>query len=149
MITYLDIENAVLDILHLHDDFNEFNCQRGGLDGIKKGWDRLVRVMYARVSRRDLTLALMEHTWTIKVDIYVPYRGRIQDMEDSLAIERQKVIDLLARYPTLNNLEGIYRAEVLTGDAPEPLGGKKTAYRGQRLWLEIKQAVQPSRGVVK
>jgi len=145
MTTYLDIENAVLDILHLHDDFDEFNCQRGGLDGIKKGWNRLIRVMYARVTRKDLTLALVEHTWTIKVDIYVPWRGRIQDMEDTLAIERQKVIDLLARYPLLNATEGVYRAEILTGDAPEPLGGKKTAYRGQRLYLEVKQAVQPLR----
>lgn len=145
MTTYLDIENAVIDVLHLHDDFDEDNCQRGGLDGIKKGWNRLVRIMYARVNRRDLTLALMEHTWTVKVDIYVPWRGRIQDMEDTLAIERQKVIDLLARYPLLNGVEGVYRAEILNGDAPEPLGGKKTAYRGQRLYLEIKQAVQPSR----
>ena len=101
--------------------------------------------MYATVRRIPISLGLVEHTWTLKVDIYVPWRGRIQDMEDSLAIERQKVIDLLARYPRLNGTEGIYRAEILNGDAPEPLGGNKTAYRGQRLYLEIKQAVQPGR----
>ena len=145
MTVYLDIENAVVEILRLHDDFNEYNCQRGGIEGIKKGAERLVRVMYDRISRQDLTIRVMEHTWTIKVDIYVPYRGRIQDMEDSLAIERQKVIDQLARYPRLNNLSGVTRAEILNGDAPEPLGRKKTAYRGQRLYLEVKQISQPGR----
>ena len=145
MTTYLDIENAVVEILRLHDDFDSRNCQRGTLDGIKRGWPRVVRVLYDRVSRTPITLALVERTWTIKVDIFVPYSRRISDMEDTMATEREKVIDHLAKYPTLNGLSGIFKAEILNGDAPEPLGSKKTAYRGQRLYLEVKQATQPSR----
>jgi hypothetical protein len=145
MTDYLDIETAVLEILRRHDDFDEQNCLAGSLDGMKKGWSRLIRVMYDTVSRKDLTLALMEHTWRIKIDIFVPYRGQIQEMDRALATERQKVIDQLAQYPKLNGLAGVFRAEILNGASPEPLGGKKTAYRGQRLYLEVRQATQPTR----
>ena len=145
MTDYLDIEKAVVSVLHTHNDFSDTNCQRGDLEGLKKGWDRHIRVMYARISRRPLTATMMEHVWTVKVDVLVPYRGRIQDMEDSLAQERQKVIDTLAKYPKLDNLAGVYRAEIMNGDAPEPLGSRKTAYRGQRLYLEIHQAAEPAR----
>lgn len=145
MTTYRNIEDAVVDIMRLHADFDETNCQRGGLEGLKKGWERCIRIKYSRVTRRDITLRVVEYTWEVKIDVYVPYRGRISDMEDTLAIERQKVIDHLAKYPHLNNLDGVIRAEILNGDAPEPLGSKKTAYRGQRLYLEIKQGTQPAR----
>ena len=143
--SYSQIEQAVLTVLRTHDDLNHDNCLSGDLEGIKKGLERLVRVMYARVNRRPLTATMMEHDWTVKIDVFVPYRGRIQDMESSLATERQKVIDTLAKYPKLDNLEGVISAEVINGDAPEPLGSRKTAYRGQRLYVTIRQAVEPAR----
>lgn len=143
--TYTEIEQAVVDVLRTHDDFDHDNCLIGDLEGIKKGAERFVRIMYARVTQRPLTITMIEHTWTVKVDIFVPYRGRIQSMETTLATERQKVIDTLAKYPKLNNLAGVIKAEITNGDAPEPLGSRKTAYRGQRLYLSIRQAVQPVR----
>ena len=143
--SYSEIEQAVLTVLRTHDDLNHDNCLSGDLEGMKRGFERLVRVMYARVNRRPLTATMMEHDWTVKIDVLIPYRGRIQDMEETLATERQKVIDTLAKYPKLDNMAGIISAEVMNGDAPEPLGSKKTAYRGQRLYLTIRQAVEPPR----
>jgi len=66
-------------------------------------------------------------------------------METTLAAERQKVIDTLAKYPRLNSLEGVTKAELLNGDSPEPLSSKKTAYRGQRMYLEVHEVVKPAR----
>lgn len=145
MTTFLEIEQAVVDVLRTHDDLNHDNCLSGDLAGLKKGLDRVVNVKYAKVTRKPLTITMVEHIWALQVDVYVPYRGRIQDMEASLAVERQKVIDTLAKYPKLDNLAGVHKAEVVNGDAPEPLSTRKAAYRGQRLRLEVHQAVEPVR----
>ena len=145
MSTYNEIEQAVLDVIRTHDDFTPDNSLTGDLEGLKRGFDRLVRVMYGGLGRRALTVTMMEHTWTVRVDVFVPYRGRIQEMEARLATERQKIVDTLAKYPKLNSLTGIISAEVLNAETPEPLGSKKTAYRGQRLYLSIRQAVDPVR----
>lgn len=145
MTTFLEIEEAVVDVLRTHDDLTHDNCLSGDLEGLKKGLARVVNVKYAKVTRKPLTITMVEHVWTLKIDVYVPYRGRIQDMEETLATERQKVIDTLAKYPKLDNLTGVHRAEIINGDAPEPLSTRKAAYRGQRLYLEVHQAVEPAR----
>lgn len=143
--SYATVEAAVVTVIRTHADFNSTNCIAGDSSPIKKGLERVCRVWYGSTKREPITLTLMRHIWTVRVDVFVPYRGKIQDMEATLASERQKVIDTLAKYPLLNNLEGVTKAELLNGDAPEPLSTKKTAYRGQRMYLEVHETVKPVR----
>lgn len=143
--SYETIETAVVTAIRTHADFNTTNCVQGDSSPIKKGLERVVRVWYGSSRREEITIALMDHIWTVRIDIFVPYRGRIQDMETTMASERQKVIDTIAKYPRLNDLSGIRKAEILNGDSPEPLNTKKTAYRGQRLYLEVHETVKPVR----
>lgn len=142
---FTDIEDAVVTVLRTHDDFNKTNCMSGDLEGLAKGLERIVRVMYAKVQMQELTIRMVEHIWTLKIDIFVPYRGRIQDMEASLAEERQKVIETLDKYPRLDGLSGIIKAVIRNGDTPEPLMERRTGYRGQRLWFDIHQSITPAR----
>lgn len=143
--SYATVEAAVVSVLQTHADFDATNCTQGDSSPIKKGLERVVRVMYGGSRREELTITLMRHVWTVRIDLYVPYRGKIQDMEATFATERQKVIDTLAIYPRLNDLTGITKAELLNGDTPEPLATKKTAYRGQRMYLEVHETVKPVR----
>ena len=143
--SYATVETAVVTVLRTHADFDTDNCVQGDSSPIKKGLERVVKVWYGSSRREPITLTIMRHIWTVRIDVFVPYRGRIQDMETSLATERQKVIDTMAKYPLLDNLAGVSKAEILNGDAPEPLNTKKTAYRGQRLYLEVHENVKPAR----
>lgn len=143
--SYATVEAAVVAVIRTHADFDVNNCVQGDSSPIKKGFERVVRAWYGSTRREPLTLTLMRHIWTVRVDVFVPYRGKVQDMESTLANERQKVIDTLAKYPRLDNLAGVTKAEILNGDAPEPLNTKKTAYRGQRLYLEVHETVKPAR----
>lgn len=143
--SYATVEAAAVTVMRTHADFDENNCIAGDSSPIKKGLERVLRIWYGGSRREELTITLMRHIWTLRLDLYVPYRGKIQDMEATLAAERQKVIDTLAAYPRLDNLSGVSKAEILNGDAPEPLVTKKSAYRGQRMYLEVHETVKPSR----
>lgn len=143
--SYATVEAAAVTVLRTSDHFNSGNCVAGDSSTIKKGVEQAVRVWYGGSRREPITLTLMRHIWTVRIDVYVPYRGKIQDMEATLATERQEVIDTLAKYPLLNNLSGVSKAEILNGDTPEPLNTKKNAYRGQRLYLEVHETVKPAR----
>lgn len=143
--SYATVEAAVVTVLRTHADFSTTNCTQGDSSPTKKGLERVVRVIYGGSRREEITIALMRHIWTVNIDLYVPYRGKIQDMEATFATERQKVIDTLAIYPRLDDLEGVTKAELLNGDRPEPLATKKAAYRGQRMYLEVHETVKPAR----
>ncbi len=143
--SYATVEAAALAVLKLHADYDDNNCKLGDSSPIKSGLPRVCRLLYGGGRREELTLTVMRHIWTINVDIYVPYRGDLSTLEAALATERQTVIDQLANYPRLNNTAGVISAEILNGDKPEPLAPKKTAYRGQRLYLEVREAVKPTR----
>lgn len=143
--SYATVEAAALAVIKLHADYDDNNCKAGDSSPIKSGLPRVCRLLYGGGRREPLTLTLMRHIWQINVDIYVPYRGELSTLEAALATERQTVLDQLAKYPLLNNCAGVTNAEVTNSDKPEPLAPKKTAYRGQRLYLEVKEIVKPAR----
>lgn len=143
--SYSTVESAVITVIRTHADFGTTNCTAGDLRPIKNGYQRFCAVKYGGSRREELTIHLIRHVWTVLIDLFVPYRGEVSDMEATFATERQKVIDTLATYPRLNDLSGVTKAEVLNGDAPEPLQTKKSAYRGQRLYLEVHETTKPVR----
>ncbi len=143
--SYATCEAAAVAVIILNAVYDSNNCKAGDSSPIKSGLPRVCRLLYGGGRREQLTIKLVRHIWTINVDIYVPYRGDLATLEASLATERQTIIDQLANYPRLNSCAGVTSAEVLNGDKPEPLAPKKSAYRGQRLYLEIKETVKPAR----
>ena len=112
---------------------------------MRRGYERLVNLLYGGGRREPLTLTIMRHTWIVNVDLYVPFRGELSTLEAALATERQYVIDQLAKYPLLNACAGVASAEITNGDKPLPLENKRSPYRGQRLYLEVKENVKPAR----
>ncbi len=143
--SYATIEAAVVSVIQAHANYDTSNCKAGDVSPIKKGYSRVCRVLYGGGTREEVSLRCVQHTWTINLDVYVPYRGDIPTLEASLATERQTIIDQLALYPKLNACSGVIDAEITNGDKPEPLNTKRSAYRGQRLYLKVEELVTPSR----
>ena len=143
--SYALIEAAVITVLAIHGDFDTDNVKAGDSLMIGKGYERAVRVSNGGHTDKGLTLALVERTWTIFLDLYVPYRGALADLNTRLNTERQKVIDQMALYPRLNNLAGVRVATLDQSIPPEPLNPKHTVYRGQRNRLIVIEIVKPAR----
>lgn len=140
--SYATIETAAVTTLRLHDDFDSTNCTAGDRRPIAKGYERAASIKYGNLRREEISVTLRRHIWILYVDLIVPYRGEISDMEVTLATERQKVVDTYMNSPRLSNCSGVTRAEIINGDHPEPLMTKKTAYRGQRLYLEVHETAK-------
>ena len=88
---------------------------------------------------------MLRHIWTVNVDLYVPYRGDVPELEGRLATERQKVLGTFDEYPLLDGTAGVQWARIINGANPEPLNPKKASYRGQRLFLEVAEVTKPGR----
>lgn len=143
--SYAVVEAAAVTVLRKHADFDATNCRAGDVSPIKKGLERVVSALYGGVRKDDLTVTMVRHTWTVFLDLYVPYRGEVPELETRLASERQKMIDTVEAYPMLDGTAGVTKAHIINGETPEPLQPKKGAYRGQRLYLEVTEIVKPAR----
>ena len=113
---------------------------------MKKGLARTVRVLKGSHTQKQITVMAYQHTWTVNIDLYVPWKGSIATLESDLYTEGQKLIDTLHEYPYLNGSAGVTRAEIINAGQPEALAGdRKGRYRGQRYILEVVECVTPTR----
>lgn len=144
--SYATIETSLLAVIRQHADFDTTNVQAGEAAAMKKGIARTVRVLKGPHTQRPITVMLYLHGWTIYIDLYVPWKGSMADLESDLYTEGQKIIDTLHQYPYLNGSAGVTRAEIMNAGQPEALAGdRKGRYRGQRYILEVSETAAPTR----
>ena len=83
--------------------------------------------------------------WTYNVDVMVPWRGDLTELDTRVGTETQKVIDTLAKYPKLNAVAGVQRTDVTLTNMPDLIQEKKGGYRGRRHFLDVLEIVDPGR----
>ncbi len=140
------IEAAIVATIKLHADFNDTNCYLYDRRALGKGLARLVVVSYAQMRRESITLQIERRIWTYNVDVLVPWRGELEELDIRVGTETQKVIDTLAEYPRLNGTAGIHRTEMSLAALPDVLSYRKGVYRGRRHTLDVMEIYQPTRG---
>lgn len=143
--SYATIEAAVATVIIKHADYSTANCVRGDFSLIKKGPSRAVTLTYGGHREEGVTIQGYLHVWTTNIDLLVPWPGLAPTLETNFATERQKIIDQLHLWPALDACSGVVVSEIINANTPEPLGQKKGRYRGQRLFLETKELVTPTR----
>ena len=79
--------------------------------------------------------------WVYNVDVLVPWRGELAELDTRIAVETQKVVDILAQYPRLKATAGIQRADLVAGTTADRISEKKGVYRGKRHTLNILEIV--------
>jgi len=102
-------------------------------------------VSYNTHRKEPLTLRMERRTWTYNVDVLVPWRGDIIELDTRVGTETQKVIDTLAKYPKLNGVAGVQRTDVTLSNTPDLIQQRKGGYRGRRHFLDVKEIVDPAR----
>lgn len=140
------IEAAIVATIKLHADFDDDNCYLYDKRALGKGLARLVVVSYAQMRRESITLQVERRVWSYNVDVLVPWRGELEEMDIRIGTETQKVIDTLAEYPRLNGTAGVNRCEMTLGALPDVLAQRRGFYRGRRHTLDVHEYFTPSRG---
>lgn len=139
------IEAGIIATIQLHADFDTTNCFLYDRRALGKGLERLVVVSYGQHRREELTIQLERRIWTYNVDVLVPWRGELTELDVRVGTETQKVIDTLATYPRLNGVANVSKTIMSLSSLPDVITERKTAYRGRRHTLDIYEIYNPGR----
>jgi len=139
------IEDAIVAVIKLHADFDDTNCYAYDKRALGKGLARLVVVSYAQHRREPLTLQMDRRIWSFNIDVLVPWRGQLTELDIRVGTETQKVIDILAKYPRLNALANIQRTDLTLSSLPDVITERKGTYRGRRHTLDVLEIYNPQR----
>lgn len=139
------IEAGIIATIILHADFDSDNTKLYDRRPMAKGKARVVVVSYAQHKREAITLQMERRTWSYNVDVLVPWRGDLTELDKRVGTETQKLIDILAKYPRLNGTANVQRTDMLLSVRPDLITEKKGGYKGRRHSLEILEIYDPVR----
>ena len=139
------IEDAVAATIKIHADFDDTNCFVYDRRALGKGLDRLVVVSYGQLRRESVSLQMERRVWSLNVDVLVPWRGELTELDTRVGTETQKVIDILAKYPRLNGTANVQRTDMTLSPTADVITEKKGRYRGRRHSLDVLEFYDPQR----
>lgn len=139
------IEAGIIAVIKLHSDFDDTNCYLYDKRALGKGLDRLVIVSYAQHRREPITLQIERRVWSYNVDVLVPWRGELTELDTRVGTETQKVADILAKYPRLNGTANVQRTDMTLSAIPDVISHRKGVYRGRRHSLDVLEIFNPQR----
>lgn len=139
------IEAGIVATIKLHADFDDTNCYIYDRRALGKGLARLAIVTYNNMTRESITLQSERRIWTYNIDVLVPWRGELYEMDQRVGTEAQKVIDTLAEYPRLNGTSGVQRTDMTLANTPDVITERKGGYRGRRHSLVVREIYTPAR----
>ena len=139
------VEAGIVGTVRLHADFDSANCVVYDRKPLAKGLARLCFISYSTHTREAITLKLERRTWVYNVDVLVPWRGDLAELDSRIGTETQKVIDTLAKYPRLNGTADIQTTEMVVSTSPDLLAERKGVYRGRRHTLNVLEIFDPGK----
>lgn len=139
------IETGIVNTIRLHAEFDSTNCKLYDRRPIGKGLARTVVISYQQIRTEELTIQLERHIWTYSIDVLVPWRGELTELDTRVGVETQKLIDTLAAYPRLNGTADVQKAVMSLSTSPDVITYRKGGYRGRRHTLDVYEIVNPGR----
>lgn len=139
------VEAGIVGTIRLHADFDSTNCYLYDRRALGKGLARLVVVSYFNLRKEEVTIQTERRIWTYNVDVLVPWRGSLTELDTRVGTETQKVIDTLAEYPRLNATANIQKAIMTQSPTADVIAERKGVYRGRRHVLDVYEFYNPGR----
>lgn len=143
--SYAVIEAAIATSIKGHADFDADNVSRGDFRVLSAGPDRAVILTFSAHRQEEVGIQIIKHTWTTNIDVLVPYRGELPELQTRLATEAQKVLDTLNADPRLGGASDVTKSIVINAGSPEPISAQKAPYRGHRYLIETTEILKPVR----
>ena len=77
--------------------------------------------------------------WVVNINLFIGFKDEITTVREEIRAERQKIIDMLDKYPTLGDTSGVVISMVTSGDEPDlwAIGSRKWWH--QVMYCEIEE----------
>ena len=69
--------------------------------------------------REMVTPQRVRNVWSINVELLIAFKDEITTVRKEIREERQKILDEIDKYPTLDSTTGVVFAMITDGDEPE------------------------------
>ena len=140
--SYTTVEAALVTVIQLHSDYDSGNCSAGDYRILGAGSAQSIVVTPGPFSR-SITAAprRMGTSWTINIEIFIPFRSEMSDIKSELRLFRQTLIDQVDKYPRLNDASGVIDAMIDSGGEPELWQGENKRWWIQKLRCTVKERV--------
>ena len=83
----------------------------------------------------------VRNVWVINLELYISWSGEISDVKTAIRDERQAILDMIDKYPTLNSVPGVVFAMIESGDEPDLYGiaGSSRQFWRQTMFLRVEE----------
>ena len=138
--SYDSVETGLRDVIVLHDDFTTNNTVKGDYRILGKGLSRAI-VLTPGPFTKSVSAAprRIAWVWTVNMELFIPFRGELSIIANSLRTIRQDVMDQIDQYPLLNSTSGVIDAWVEGGSEPDIWQGENKKRWVQRMRVVIKE----------
>jgi hypothetical protein len=143
--TQATVEAGIISTITQHADFDSDNAKLYDWRIIGKGLARYCVVSYNTHRREELTLRTERRTWSFNIDVFVPWKGEMDELNTRIGTETQKIVDTLAKYPRLNGTANIQRTVMTVSNTPDVMMARRGRYRGRRHQLDVYEIFEPGR----
>lgn len=119
--SYATAETALETILKTVSGYSATNVKKGDDRVLGSGQAKAIIIRPGPFTREISPPGVINNSWQIKLELYIPYRGEVLTFWDSIRTERQNILDTLDTYFTLDKSAGVIYGGVESGDEPELL----------------------------
>ena len=149
--SYIAIEEGLANVLSLHPDFSRDLPRRTGNIGLGdfrvlgRTYTSAVVLMPGAVPIRDVAQAprRVRTVWTVLIHLFTMFREDQPSISLHLKEDREKILDHVDQYPTLNGVDGVVSAIINRVRQPAVWQGENKNW-----WLQIMDMTIESRKTV-
>ena len=142
---YNHVEDALVDVLDGMADFDKEgdnqNLYQSDYRGMRLGHSVMIVLEPGTIPTHDTAQfpRRMRTVWTVNIRIFVRFDKDLTEINRKIRDLRQKVMNHLDRYPTLNSTVGVIFARLTGGSEPDIHEGKSNNWWSQQLNFQIEE----------
>ncbi len=138
--SYETVEDGLLKVIRKAAGFTANNTSAGDYRILAKGRTKAV-VLQPGPFRREVSSAprRMAWTWTVNMELFVPFREELSVVSKDLRIFRQELMDAIDPWPHLDDTLGVIDTLVESGSEPDLWQGENRRWWVQRMRVVIKE----------
>ena len=137
--SYEAVESGLLTLIRGLSNYSATNADRGDYRILAAGNTRAVVINPGSIISRDV-IALPRRVsteWELLIELFIPFTGEVSTAASAIRVDRQELLDLLDKYPTLNGVTNVVHAFVVGGSDPEIWAGESSNYWKQTLSMRV------------